>query len=183
MELEPQEPQHNISYEPVIIDHTFETGSIAPGSGYHIEESISTFIESLEYFVNPPFIDPLGQPLFYPPSMRYVYSYSLYHLPPGSSITPSFGMNPPIFGFPEGLGNSYFSTTLVVDIVGSYPLPETSVTQVSLTQPLLHSSPLSPESGNIPASFVPHMHMPSALLGHPIGQMADNQVVYTIEVT
>jgi hypothetical protein len=92
-------------------------------------------------------------------------------------------MNPPIFGFPEGLGNSSFSTTPVVDVVGAYSLPETSVTQVTLTQPLTHSSPLAPESGNIPASFFPHMHTPSALLGHPIGQMASSQVVHTTMVT
>jgi hypothetical protein len=183
MEPDTQEPQHNISYEAVIVDHTSETGSIAPGSGHHVEEPVPTFVEILAYFVNPPFTDPLGQPLFDPPSMRYIDSFSSYYLPPGSTTTPSFGMNPPIFGFPEGLGNSYFSTTPVVDTVGAYSLLETSVTQVTLTQPLTHSSPLAHESGNIPASFFPHMHMPSALLGRPIGQMANSQVIHTTMVT
>jgi hypothetical protein len=37
MEPDTQEPQHNISYEEVIADHTSETRSIAPRSGQHIE--------------------------------------------------------------------------------------------------------------------------------------------------
>jgi hypothetical protein len=78
MEPDTQEPQHNISYEAVITDHTSETGSIAPGSGHHVEEPVPTFIEILAYFVNPPFTDPLGQPLFDPPSTRYIDSYSSY---------------------------------------------------------------------------------------------------------
>jgi hypothetical protein len=60
MEPDTQEPQHNISYKAVLIDHTFETGSIAPGSGHHIEEPIQTFVESLTSFVNPFFTNPLG---------------------------------------------------------------------------------------------------------------------------
>jgi hypothetical protein len=57
------------------------------------------------------------------------------------------------------------------------------VTQVTPTQPLAHSSPLSHESGNIPTSFFPHMHTPSALLGRPIGQMVNSQVIHTTMVT
>jgi hypothetical protein len=183
MEPDTHEPQHNISYEAVIIDHTSETGSITPGSGHHIEEPVPTFVESLAYFVNPSFIDPLGQPLFGPPSMRYIDSYSSYCLLPGSTMTSSFGMNPPIFGFLEGLGNSSFSTTPIVDAAGAYSLPETLVTQVTLTQPLTHSSPLAHESGNIPVSFFPHMHTTSDLLGHPIGQMANSLAIHTTMVT
>ena len=167
----------------MIVDHTSRTGIIASGSGHHIDEPVPTCVESLTYFVNPLFTDPLGQPLFDPPSTRYVDSYSSYHLPPGSTITSSFGMNPPILGFPEGLRNSYFSTTLVVDATGSYTLPETSMTQVTLNQPIMHSSPLALESGNIPASFFTHMHTRSSLLGRPIGQMASSQVVHTTKVT
>jgi hypothetical protein len=180
MEPDTQEPQHNLSYEAVIIDHTSQTGSIALGSGHHIDEPVPTFVESLAYFVNPLFTDPLGQTLFDPPSTRYVDSYSSYRLPPGSTITTSFGMNLPIF---EGLGNSSLSTTPIVDIARAYSLLETSVAQVSLTQPLSHSSPHAPESDNIPSSFFPHMHMPSSLLGHPIGQMDRSQVVHTTTVT
>jgi hypothetical protein len=133
--------------------------------------------------VNPPFTDPLGQPLFDPPSMRYSDDYSSYYLLPGSTTTPSFGMNPLIFCFHEGLGNSYFSTNPIVDIVGAHSLLETTVTQVTLTQPLVHSFPLAHESGNILASFFPHMHTPSDLLGHHIGQMANSQVIHTTMVT
>jgi hypothetical protein len=134
MKVDTQEPQHNISYEAMIIDHTSETRSIAPGSGRHIEELVPTFVESLAYLLNPPFIDPLVQPLFDPPSTRYVNSYSSYRLPPGSTITSSFGMSPPIFGFLEGLGNLSFSKTPVIDAASAYYLPETSVTQVTLNQ-------------------------------------------------
>jgi hypothetical protein len=133
--------------------------------------------------LNPLFTDPLGKPLFDPPSMRYIDSYSSYRLPPGSTITSSFGMNPPIFGFPEGLGNSSFSKAPIVDFVGAYSLLETSVTQMTLTQPLTHSYPLAPKSGNIPASFFPHMHTPSALLGHPIGKISNSQVIHTSTIT
>jgi hypothetical protein len=183
MEPDTQEPQHNISYESVITYHTYENGSVTPRSGHHVEEPVPTFIESLTYFVNPPFTDPIFQPLFDPPSMRYVDSYSSYQLPLFSTITPFFGMNPLIFYFPEGLGNSSFSTILVVSNIGAYYLPETLVTQVTLTQPLSHSSPLSHESSNIPASFFPHMHMPSVLLGRPIGRMDKSQVVHTTMLT
>ena len=112
----------------MIVDNTSETGSIAPGSGHHIKELIPTFVEILESFVNLPFIDPLGQPLFDPPSMRYIDSYSSYRLPLGFTTTQSFSANPSSFGFLKGLGNSSFSTTLVVDIVGASTLLETSVT-------------------------------------------------------
>jgi hypothetical protein len=60
MEPDIQEPQHNISYEVVIADHTFETESIALGSGHHVEEPILTFVEIFASFVNHSFTDPLG---------------------------------------------------------------------------------------------------------------------------
>jgi hypothetical protein len=133
--------------------------------------------------VNPLFTDPLGQPLIDPPSMRYFDAYSSYRLLLGSTTTQSFGMNPSSFGFPEGLGNLYFSTTHVVDTIGASYLLETSVTQVTPTQPLMHTSPFAHGSGNILASLFPHMHTPSALLGHSIGQMANSQVIHTTMVT
>jgi hypothetical protein len=92
-------------------------------------------------------------------------------------------MNPLIFYFPKGLGNSYFSTTPIVYTTSAYYLSETKVTQVTLTQPLVHSFPLAHESGNIPASFFPHMHTPSALPSHPIVQMDNYQVIHTTTVT
>jgi hypothetical protein len=92
-------------------------------------------------------------------------------------------MNPSSFGFPEGLGNSSFSTTHVVDTVGASSLPENIIDPGNPTQPLAHSSPFAHESGNIPASLFPHMHTPSALLGHSIGQMVSSQVIHTTMVT
>jgi hypothetical protein len=158
MEPDVQEPQHNISYEVMISDHTSETGSITPRSGQHVEELVTTFVEILAYYVNPLFNDPLGLPLIDPPSMRYFDSYSSYYLLPGSTTTQYFGMNLSYFGFPEGLGNLSFSTTPVVDIVGA-SLSETLVTQVTLTQPLSHSSPFAHESGNIPCfTIFAHAH-------------------------
>jgi len=78
--------------------------------------------------MNPPFTNPLVQPLFDPLSTRYVDSFCSYYLPSSSTTMPSFGMNPPIIGFCEGLGNSYFSTTPIVDTAGAYYLLKTSVT-------------------------------------------------------
>jgi len=128
MEPDIQEPQHNVSYEEMIIDHTSETGSVTPESGQHVEEPVTTFIESLASYMNPLFIVPFVQPLIDPPSMRYIDSYSSYRLPLGFTTTQSFSANPSSFGFLKGLGNSSFSTTLVVDIVGASTLLETSVT-------------------------------------------------------
>jgi hypothetical protein len=133
--------------------------------------------------MNPRFTDPLVQPLTDPPSKIYVDAYSSYHLPLGSTTTQSFGMNPSSFGFPEGLEKSYFSTTLVVDIVGASYLLETSMNQVTLTQPLVRTSSISHASSSIPSLLFTHMHTPSALLGHSIGQMASNQVIYTTMIT
>jgi hypothetical protein len=70
----------------------------------------------------------LGLPLIDPSSTRYFYSYSSYNLLLDSTTTQYFGMNPLIFGFPEGIGNFSFSTTLVVDTTGASYLLETSVT-------------------------------------------------------
>jgi hypothetical protein len=178
-----QEPQHNVSYEGIIIDHTSKTQSIAPRSGQHIEEPVIAFVESLTSHVNPLFTNPLGLPLIDPPSMRYVHAYSSYRLLPSSTTIQSFGMNPSSIGFPKGIGNLYFSRTLVVDIVGASSLPETSVTQGTPTQPLAHTSPFAHGSCNIIALHFPHMHTPSALLGHPIGQMVNSQVIHTTVVT
>ena len=54
---------------------------------------------------------------------------------------------------------------------------------MTLNQPLVHSSPLVHELGNIPTSFFPHMYTPSPLLGRTISQMANYQVSYTTTVT
>jgi hypothetical protein len=183
MDPEVQEPQHNVSYEGMIEDQTSETKSVAPGIDQHIEEPITTFIESLESYENHPFTDPLSLPLIDPPSMRYINAYSSYNLPPGSTTTQSVGMNPPIFGFPEGLGNLSLSTTPVVDTFGASSLLGTSMTQVTSTQPLENTFPFTHGLGNIHASLFPHMHMPSASLGQLIGQMANSQFVHTTTVT
>jgi hypothetical protein len=129
----------------MIINHTSETESVTPGSGQHIEELVTTFVESLASFVNPFFTDPFVLPLIYTPSTRYVDYYYSCLLPPSSSTTQSFGMNPSSFGFPERLGNSYFPTNHVVVTVGASTLPETSVNQVTLTQPRAHTSPFAHE--------------------------------------
>jgi hypothetical protein len=167
-----------------MIQHkTSDTGSVAPGSGQHIEELIRIFVEILVSYVNPLFTDPLGQPCTNPPFTRYFDAYYSYNLPPGSTTTQYFGMNPSYFGFPKGLGNFYFSTTPIFDIVGAYSLPKTSVTQVTPTQPLVHTYPFTHGSGNIHASLFQHMHTPSALLGHTIGHMASRKVIHTTMVT
>jgi len=92
-------------------------------------------------------------------------------------------MNPPLFGLPEGLGNFSFSTTPVVDIASTSYLPKTSVTQITSTQPLAHTSPFTHGLGIILVSLFPHMHTPSALLSRTIGQMAKSQVIHTTIVT
>jgi hypothetical protein len=68
--------------------------------------------------MNPIFNDPLFLPLIDPPYTRYLNAYSSYYLPPGSTTTQFPYVNPSSFGFPEGLGNLSFSTTLVVDTIG-----------------------------------------------------------------
>jgi hypothetical protein len=78
--------------------------------------------------MNPLFTDPLIQPLTDPQSMRYFDAYSYYKLSHDSTTTQSFGANPSSFGFPEGLGNSSFSTTPVVDTAGAFTLLETLLT-------------------------------------------------------
>jgi hypothetical protein len=88
-------------------------------------------------------------------------------------------VNPSSFGFPERLGNLSFSKTLAVDTAGASYLPETSLIQVILTQPPTHTSSFSHGLGSIPASLFPHMHTPSSLLGHSIGQKSSNQVIHT----
>jgi len=122
MELEVQEHQHHVYYEGMIRYQTCETESIAPGSGQHVEELVTTFVEILASYTNTPFIDSLSLTIFDPPSTRYFDAYSSYNLPPGSTTTQSFGAHSSSFGFLEGPGNLYFSTNLVVDTVGSYPL-------------------------------------------------------------
>jgi hypothetical protein len=98
----------------MIKDQTSETGSIPPGSDHHVEELVTTIVESLASYMNPLFTDPLGQPLIDPPSTRYVNSYYFYYLPPNSTTTQCFGVNPSSFGFFEGLGNIFFFTTPIV---------------------------------------------------------------------
>jgi hypothetical protein len=96
MDPEDREPQHNVSYEGMIEDQTSKIESVSPGSGQHVEEPVTTFIEILVFYVNPIFTHPLNLPLIYPPSMRYIDAYYSYHL---LVTTQSFGMNPSIFGF------------------------------------------------------------------------------------
>jgi hypothetical protein len=126
MDSDIQEPQPNVSYKGMIVDKTFETKSVAPGSGQHVEAPITTFIESLASYMNPLFTDPLGLPLTDPPSTRFTYAYSSYYLLPSSTTTQYFGMNPPSFGFLEGLRN--YSTSPVVDTSSASSLLKTSVT-------------------------------------------------------
>jgi hypothetical protein len=38
LDPEVQEPQHDPSYEGMVEEQTSETGSVAPGSGQHVEE-------------------------------------------------------------------------------------------------------------------------------------------------
>jgi hypothetical protein len=128
MDHDIQEPQQNISYKGMIVDHTSETRSIPPRSGQHIEELVTTFEEILASYENPLFIDPFVLPLIDLSSMRYVDSYSSYQLPLNSTTTQYFGTNPSSFGFPEGLGNSYFSTTFVVVTASVFTLPKKSMT-------------------------------------------------------
>jgi hypothetical protein len=63
MEPNVLEPQPNASYKGMIEDHTYEIRSVTPRSGHHVEEPIKTFIESIEYYTNTLFIDPLVPPL------------------------------------------------------------------------------------------------------------------------
>jgi hypothetical protein len=122
MEPDTQEPQHNISYEAIITNHTSETCSIAHGTGQHVEEPVTTFVEILTSYMNLLFSYPLILLLTY---MRYLDAFYSYYFLPGSTTTPSFGMNSSNFGFPEGICNSLFSITLIVNTVASYSLPET----------------------------------------------------------
>jgi hypothetical protein len=124
MEPNAEEPKTNVSYQEMIKYQPSKTGSIALGSGQQIEEPITTFVEILASYINPLFTDPIGQPLIDPPSTRYVDAYSSYTLTLGSTTTQYFSMNPPLFGFPKGLGSSCFSTTPVVDTTSASYLPE-----------------------------------------------------------
>jgi len=112
----------------MIVDQTSETKSVFPGSGHHIEESVLEFLEILAYYFNHHFTNPLSLPLIDQPSMRYVDSYSPYHLQLRSTTIQSFGKNPSSFGFPKRLGNSYLSTTPIIYIIGASSLMGTSVT-------------------------------------------------------
>jgi hypothetical protein len=97
-----------VSHEGIIKDPNSEIGSIDPGSDHHIEEPNTTFVESVTSYTNPLFTNPLGPPLIDPLSTIYVDDFSSYRLPPGSTTTPYFCVNPSSFGFPEGLGNLSF---------------------------------------------------------------------------
>jgi len=138
------------------MDQTSKTGSISLGSGHHVEEPITTFVESIASYTNPLFTNPLDLPLTDPPSMRYIDAYSSYNLPPGSTTTQTFGMNPPIFVFLEGLESLPLSTTHVVNIVGASPLLGTLVIQVTPTKPPVNTSSFAHGLGNIRASLFPH---------------------------
>jgi len=128
MEPNVQEPQHNVSNKGMITNHTFETQSVTPRSGQHVEEPITTFVESLASYVNHLFTGPFVLPLIDPPSTRYFDANYSYRLMPGSTTSQYFGVNPSSFGFLLGLGNSSFSTTPIVSIVGASCLPKTSLT-------------------------------------------------------
>ena len=78
--------------------------------------------------MNPLSTDPLSLPLIDSPSKIFIDAYSSYYLPHGSTTTQYFGMNPLIFGFPEGLENFSLSTNHVVDTTSDYSLLETLVT-------------------------------------------------------
>jgi hypothetical protein len=78
MEPNAWEPQHNVSYEGMIKDQTSETKSLTPGSGKHIEESVTTFVEILASYVNSLSTDQLVLPLTDPPSTRYFDACSSY---------------------------------------------------------------------------------------------------------
>jgi hypothetical protein len=80
---------------------TSDTRNIPPGSGCHVEEPITTVIEIPASYMNPPFTDPLFQPVSDPPYMRYIDSYSSYYLPLGSTTTQYFGVNSSSFHFPQ----------------------------------------------------------------------------------
>ena len=84
----------------MIGNQTYETESIPLGSGHHVEELVTTIVEILSSYMNPLFTNPLGQPLTYLTSTRYVDSYSSYRLPLDSTTTQSFGVNLSSFGFP-----------------------------------------------------------------------------------
>jgi hypothetical protein len=71
--------KHNVSYKGMIEDQTSDTRSVAPGSGQHVEELVTTIVESLASYVNPYFTDPIGLSLIDPPSMRYIDAYSSYN--------------------------------------------------------------------------------------------------------
>jgi hypothetical protein len=92
-------------------------------------------------------------------------------------------MNPPSFGFPEGLGNFSFSTNHVVDTICTSSLLETSMAQVTPNQPFVHTYPFAHGSCIIIVSLFTLMHTPSDLLGHSISQMVDSQVVHKTTVT
>jgi hypothetical protein len=123
----------------MIEDQNSETKRIAPGNGHCVEEPVKDFVEIIASYMNPLFTNTVGEPFIDPQSTRYVDAFSSYRLLPRSTTTQSFSVNPSYFGFPKGLGNLYFSTTHVVDTVGTYSLPETSVTQVTPTQPIVHT--------------------------------------------
>jgi hypothetical protein len=99
--MDPDVQEPNVSYGEMIEDQISKIESIVPRSGQHVEELVTTFIEILASYVNPLFTDPLDLPLIDPPSTKYFDAYSSYNLPPDSTTTQSFGMNPPSFGFPE----------------------------------------------------------------------------------
>jgi len=178
------EYQRNNSNEVFINEEMhYEVKSVALKSDHHEEESIKTFVEGIFLPVNPPIIDPHGPLLVEIPSSTFLDAYSSYNLPSYSSIRRSFGMNPSYFCFPKGLGNLSLSTTPVVDTASASSLLRTTMTQVTLTQPFVSTYPFTHGSGNIHSSLFPHMHTLSDLLGRPIGQMADSQVVQKTMVT
>ena len=99
----------------------------------------------------PPLTDPLGPLLVEQPSTIFLDAYSSYHL-----------ANRLSFDYIDGICIPPMDPKIValahITIVGASSLQETSMTQVTLTQPLASTSLSTHRLGNIHASLIPHMH-------------------------
>jgi hypothetical protein len=147
LDPEVQEPQHNSSNEGMVKEQTSETESVAPGSGQHTEEPVTTFVEGVVPYTNPPLTDPLGPLLVEQPSTRFLDAYSSYHLPTSSSNRLSSDYTDGIWIPPM---DPEIATLAQITTVGASSLLGTSMTQVTLTQPLASTSLSAHGSGNIP---------------------------------
>jgi len=150
----------------MVKEKKFETKTLASGSGQHIEEPVTTFMEYLVPYINPPLIDLLGPLLVEQPSMIFIDAYSSYHLLTSSDNRLSYDYTDGILIPPMDLEIAALEQ---ITTVGASYLLGTSVTQVTLKQPLVSTSPFAHGKNNILVSLLPHMHTPSDLLGRPIG--------------